>query len=309
MYMNHTIHSNYSKQLLYQTIEKIDGAYAPSTIRAYREDFEDLIKFAESHSQSALPADHQTITSFIQHLIKRGKKSASIRRAIAGISSIHTLSGEHDPTKAVDVKLSLRRMHRAIGRYSHQALGITKEKLDALLAVTDNNLRGCRDRALLMTAYDTLCRRSELLSLRAEDIDEQMINHKRHTVIFLRRSKIDQDAHGKWLPVSENTSQAINAWLNQSQINSGLLFRGVDRANRPTEKLDNSQLAKIYKKLAKKAKFNEQEIKSISGHSTRVGAAQDLLLSGASLAIIMHKGRWSKTETVMRYVEKVGIPI
>ena len=298
-----------SLYVLRQTLEKIDGAYAPSTIRAYREDFEDLIKFAESHSQSALPADHQTITSFIQHLIKRGKKSASIRRAIAGISSIHTLSGEIDPTKAVDVKLTLRRMHRAIGRYSHQALGITKEKLDALLAVTDNNLRGCRDRALLMTAYDTLCRRSELLSLRVEDIDEQMINHQRHTVIFLRRSKTDQDAHGKWLPVSEKTSKAITEWLNKSQIKSGLLFRGVDRANRPNEKLDTSQLAKIYKKLAKKAEFNEEEIRGISGHSTRVGAAQDLLLSGASLPMIMNKGRWSKTDTVMRYVEKIGIPI
>ena len=307
--MNHNIHSNYSKQLLHQTIEKIDGAYAPSTIRAYREDFEDLIKFAESHNQSALPADCQTITSFIQHLIKRGKKSASIRRAVAGISSIHTLSGELDPTKSVDVKLTLRRMHRSIGRFSHQALGITKEKLDALLAVTDNNLRGCRDRALLMTAYDTLCRRSELLSLRVKDIDEQLINHQKHTVIFLRRSKTDQNAHGKCLPISEKTSKVIAEWLNQSQMKSGLLFRGVDRANRLTEKLDNSQLAKIYKKLAKKAEFDEQDIKNISGHSTRVGAAQDLLLSGASLAIIMNKGRWSKTDTVMRYVEKVGIPI
>jgi site-specific recombinase XerD len=298
-----------SLYVLRQTLEKIDGAYAPSTIRAYREDFEDLIKFAELHNQSALPADHQMITRFIQHLINRGKKSASIRRAIAGISSIHTLSGEIDPTKSIDVKLTLKRMHRAIGRYSHQALGINKDKLDALLAVTDNNLRGCRDRALLMTAYDTLCRRSELLSLRAEDIDEQMINHQKHTVIFLRRSKTDQDAHGKWLPVSETTYKAINEWLNQSKIKSGFLFRGVDRANKLTEKLDNSQLAKIYKKLAKRTEFDEQEIKNISGHSTRVGAAQDLLLSGASLAIIMNKGRWSKADTVMRYVEKVGIPI
>ncbi len=41
----------------------------------------------------------------------------------------------------------------------------------------------------------------------------------------------------------------------------------------------------------------------ISGHSMRVGAAQDLLNSGASMPIIIQRGRWSKTDTVMRYVE------
>ena len=44
----------------------------------------------------------------------------------------------------------------------------------------------------------------------------------------------------------------------------------------------------------------------ISGHSMRVGAAQDLLLSGASLPIMMNKGRWSKPDTVMRYVENTN---
>ena len=57
--------------------------------------------------------------------------------------------------------------------------------------------------------------------------------------------------------------------------------------------------------LPTKAGLNESEIASISGHSTRVGAAQDLLNSGASMPIIMQRGRWSKTDTVMRYVEHI----
>ncbi len=48
-------------------------------------------------------------------------------------------------------------------------------------------------------------------------------------------------------------------------------------------------------------------IQKISGHSMRVGAAQDLLLSGASMPMIMNRGRWSKTDTVMRYIEATGI--
>ena len=35
----------------------------------------------------------------------------------------------------------------------------------------------------------------------------------------------------------------------------------------------------------------------------RVGAAQDLMLSGAELPMIMARGRWTKTDTVLRYIE------
>lgn len=44
-------------------------------------------------------------------------------------------------------------------------------------------------------------------------------------------------------------------------------------------------------------------IKNICSHSMRVGAAQDLMLSETSLPLIMNRGRWTKTDTVMRYVE------
>jgi hypothetical protein len=47
----------------------------------------------------------------------------------------------------------------------------------------------------------------------------------------------------------------------------------------------------------------------ISGHTAGVSSSQDLLLSGASLPMIVDRGRWSKSDTVMRYVEKVGMPI
>jgi len=57
--------------------------------------------------------------------------------------------------------------------------------------------------------------------------------------------------------------------------------------------------------LAKKARLEPEVVNGISGHSMRVGAAQDLLIKGASLPQIMVKGGWVKTDTVMRYIEKV----
>ena len=55
---------------------------------------------------------------------------------------------------------------------------------------------------------------------------------------------------------------------------------------------------------SKKASLDSNIVNAISGHSMRVGAAQDLLRKGASLPQIMVKGGWVKTDTVMRYIDK-----
>jgi hypothetical protein len=59
--------------------------------------------------------------------------------------------------------------------------------------------------------------------------------------------------------------------------------------------------------LAKLAGVDDNLRNDISSHSTRVGAAQDLMSTGTSLPIIMNRGRWSKTDTVMRYIEGVNL--
>ena len=98
----------------------------------------------------------------------------------------------------------------------------------------------------------------------------------------------------------------IKSWLEKTKLNDGLLFRGVNNAMLITAELNCGQINRIYKRLAKDAKLPKEIINHISGHSMRVGAAQDLLKSGASMPIIMNRGRWSKTDTVMRYLEGVN---
>lgn len=49
----------------------------------------------------------------------------------------------------------------------------------------------------------------------------------------------------------------------------------------------------------------EEECRRISGHSARVGAAQDLLALNIDMASVMQAGRWKDTRMPMRYGEKV----
>ncbi len=86
-------------------------------------------------------------------------------------------------------------------------------------------------------------------------------------------------------------------------------MRGIQPNGSVTPSLCESRVSRIYKTLAKRAQLSERIVQSISGHSMRVGGAQDLLVQGASLAQIMVKGGWAKTDTVMRYVERVRAPV
>jgi site-specific recombinase XerD len=151
------------------TIKKIDGAYAPATIRAYKSNFENFIKFCDENNTSALPTSSEIVASYIKKLSTH-LKSSSIKIAVASIAALHNLNSLNDPTQHPDVKIEMRRMYKTLGRYAKQAYGINKDLLDKMVAATDNSLRGVRDKAILLVAYDSLCRRSELVSLEFEDL-------------------------------------------------------------------------------------------------------------------------------------------
>ena len=295
LYMNNT-----ARKHLQATIKKIDGAYAPSTIRAYKSNFENFIKYCEEINQEALPASSEIVVFFIKSISDGRLKSASIRIAVASIATIHKLNRFNDPVNDPDVKLEMRRMHRNLGRASSQAYGINKDLLDKMIAATTNDLRGARDKALLSLAYDTLCRRSEIVSLEIEDI----IYSNDQMKIRLRKSKTDQDALGKVLEVNNESKMYLLKWLKESKLTSGKIFRGVKNNRKFTKELNKAQINKIYKKLAKLSGCN---CNLISGHSMRVGATQDLVKLGISLPLILKKGRWSKVDTLMRYAEQGNI--
>ena len=293
------------RELLANTLVKIEGAYAHASIRAYRADFNTFIQFCEDLNEESLPALPSSIANFIIKLSNDKRSSAGIRRAICGISTIHKLNRMDDPTKDPDVSIEMRRMHRKLGRSAKQAGSINLDILDQMLLATDDSIRGLRDRVLLLVAYDTLCRRSELVSLQVKDVKITIKNGIESTSILLRKSKTDQDSMGKWLRLSQRAGTALMEWIKQLPEGQENIYCGLNRAGNISLHLGGGQVNRIYKRIAKKAGLDESIIKGISGHSMRVGAAQDLLSSGASMPIMMQKGRWSKSDTVMRYVEHI----
>lgn len=292
---------------LYDTLKKIDGAYSPSTIRAYRSDFESFIEFCHKKNLSALPAAPETVAKFVADLRDQKYKSSTIQRAIAGVATIHRLNREADPTKDPDVQIEMRRMFRQLGRGSRQAEPIDQDRLDKILEEIQNDPRGLRDRALLLLAYDTLLRRGELVAIESKHIIWPQGRPEDLLKIYVPRSKTDPEGQGRYVVLSPRTNTCVSAYITAMSIKEGRLFRGIQPSGELNEGLGVSQVNRIFKKRANAAGFSDEIVIGISGHSLRVGAAHDLLRSGATLPMIMHRGRWTKPDTVMRYVESVAI--
>lgn len=290
---------NNSVSLLKECLSRLEGAYAENTLRAYRSDFLRFIDWCGNNNLCPLPAKAEDIADYISSQM-RDLKAASIRRGVASIGRIHRANRYEDPTRDEDVYLALRRMHRKLGRRQKQALGMTATLRNKLLDACSDDLIGLRDAALLRLAYDTMRRRSELVELRVDDLRTL---DGGGASILLRFSKTDQEGHGKRLYLTRETHQTVRKWLQAANIEAGPILRGISRHGSVGIGLNAGSVGRVYKKLAKRAELGEDIVAGISGHSARVGAAQDLVANGHDIIRIMQKGGWTTIETVARYVE------
>ena len=276
--------------LLHSSIARIEGAYAPATTRAYFADFTAFIAFCDANNQPALPANAVITAEFIRHISASSRSSAIIRRAVVAISAVHLLNRFTDPTKDPEVRIAMKRMPRTLGRSANQAYGIRHDLLNLLLANVGGSIRGLRDAALLQLAYDTLCRRSELVTLQMDDVVVAHHGDGMRYSILLRKSKVDQEARGRYLPLRAQTMLAIEQWTHTAKLSEGPILRIIDRGENIGSTLSSGQINRIYKRIARQAKLDPELIARISGHSIRVGAAQDLLAPGTSMPAIMQRG-------------------
>lgn len=63
-----------------------------------------------------------------------------------------------------------------------------------------------------------------------------------------------------------------------------------------------ASIRRIVKRAAERAELGDQGIDNLSGHSMRVGAAQDMFVAGIETLGIMVAGGWKSQTVLARYV-------
>ena len=120
--------------------------------------------------------------------------------------------------------------------------------------------------------------------------------------IYIPRAKNDPFGDGRSSYLTPSTKKHVLCWLTRSQLNGGALFRGLHTGSISERALDTSSIRRIVKSAARRAGLKEEAVK-LSGHSMRVGAAQDLMRNGDDTIAIITAGGWKNSAVLARYVE------
>jgi integrase len=286
---------------LRQHAEAARGAFASNTERALRADVTIFTGWCAGEGRQALPASPETLAAFIDAMAV-SKAPATVRRYVSSVATFHRAAAVANPCEAQTVKLALKRMHRERGLAQVQAAPLNDVLVARMLAAAGSTLRDLRNKALLTLAYTTLCRRSELVALQRADLETESDGFG---TVTIRRSKTDQEGAGEVAPITPDAMRHVKAWIDAAGIEGDALFRGVLKGGRVAGALDAGDVARIFKAMASKAGLTAEEAARISGHSTRIGASQDMVRYGAELPAIMQAGRWATPVMVARYTRRL----
>jgi site-specific recombinase XerD len=150
-------------------------AKADNTRRAYRAAVRAWCAWCARHDLSPLPASGQDVAAFLAG--ERGRKLSpeTIKLRRAAIRYLHRAAGCPVPTDDVCVSETLAGIRREAakkGQIPRKKVAATVTILRRLLAPIPDDLRGLRDRAVLLVGFAGALRRSELAAIRFEQLEK-----------------------------------------------------------------------------------------------------------------------------------------
>jgi integrase len=233
-------------------------------------------------------------------------KPGSLRRRLTAIGKAHEAAGYESPasTRHLVVGETLKGIRRTLGTAQVGKRPLLTKEIRTMVEALPENLQGARDRALLLMGFAGGFRRSELAALGVEDVtlcEEGLI-------VRLRRSKTDQEGAGRLvaLPYGSNPStcpvRACRKWRDESGIQEGALFRGIDRhgALAPAP-LHKDSIGLIVKRAVQRIGLAPADY---AGHSLRAGLATEAYRNGATEFAIMQQTGHRSVATLGRYIRE-----
>lgn len=126
--------------------------------------------------------------------------------------------------------------------------------------------------------------------------------------ILIPRSKTDQSGEGQICAIPYGDDNlcpvaALKIWCEKADIQSGFVFRAIDKHDNLSESpLSTQSVSLIIKSIAIPCGF--PNARQLSSHSLRRGFATTASRKGAPFVAIMRHGRWRHEGTVLGYIEE-----
>ncbi|MER9674530.1 tyrosine-type recombinase/integrase [Mesorhizobium sp. M0208] len=274
------------------------AASSENTQNAYAKDWRHFSSWCRREGFEPLPPSSQVIGLYIGACASGTAAGdpkrripplsvATIERRLSGLSWNFTQRGQ--PMDRADRHIStvlagIRRKHAKPPRQKEAVLG---DDIKAMVATLGHDLRGLRDRAILLLGFAGGLRRSEIVGLDVVRDDHSdgagwiEIFPDQGVLVTLRGKtgwrevEVGRGASDQTCPVA-----ALETWIRFGRIASGPLFRRIFKDNKTVdlERLSDKHVARLVKQTALAAGVRsdlpegEREL-LFSGHSLRAGLA------------------------------------
>ena len=250
-----------------------------------------------------IPADPYQLALYLSDLNNYVCVS-TVRVHAAAIAAAHVNAGYENPFRNSGIRAVLAGMYRRSKHVSSQARGIDADKFEAVTdhAATPRVGRGGRmetqrmadrrallDVTLIGVMRDAMLRRSEAEALLWNDMEMQEDGSGR---LLIRRSKTDQTGEGSVRYISAPVMECVRALC---------LTHGESITDK---RVFDMSAAQINRRIAQAAQAAGLEGK-YSGHSPRIGMAQDLARFGCGLPELMEAGRWKSPSMPAYYLRSI----
>ena len=269
----------------------MQASIAPNTAKTY---CAALDKLAE-HLNGQPPTD-AALADYLALLYAKGLAPASTAVVVQAVRFWEKLEGRPSSVGPLTTRTlaGIRREGRDRGR--GQVTGLTREAVKRMVhnATQTDTLAGLRDAALLRVMSDALLRIGEAVAIDCEHITTEADGTGR---LEIHRSKTDQEGNGASLYLTARTIEAICQLQTRADYTTGPLFRRMLKGDH----MSNDRLTVDGARLAIKASAKQAGIEGVSGHSLRIGTAQELVQRGASLVELQNAGRWTDSQMPAHY--------
>ena len=267
------------------------AAVSDNTLAAYATDWGAFARWCRMRGADPLPPSPELVGLYIANLAAPQNKAAalsvsSIERRLSGLSWGYAQRGFTLERKNRHIATVLAGIKRRHARPPVQKEAILTDDIRAMLATLPHDLRGLRDRAMLLIGFAGGLRRSEIVSLDHGKDDTpdsggwvQMLEGG--ALITLRGKtgwrevEIGCGSSDQTCPV-----QALTQWLHFARIDFGPIFVAVSRGGlkATTDRLSDKHVARLIKQTVRDAGLRldlpeAERIRLYSGHSLRAGLA------------------------------------
>jgi integrase/recombinase XerD len=243
---------------------------SPNTIESYARDLALLAAFAEKRGTDVAALRREDLEAFVRQLMSSGLAPRSVARAVACVRGFYrfvAIEQKQDSTPADDLRPP--RAWAALPKF------LSLDEVDRLLAQPDTSTaRGLRDKALIELLYATGLRVSELVALRAGDLnlDEGYL------------TCIGKGDKQRMVPLGQEAADWVRRYIREGRPrllkkkSSPWLFVNA----RDGEALSRVGFWKVLKEYGMKAGIT----RDLSPHMLRHSFATHLLERGADLRMI-----------------------